>query len=188
MKAADLGKVLQSHTARQADLVTDIEKLELKSALKGPDGNPIQFKMDAPIMKAAAAMAQERGWTKSDLTAMAELVATQQMAAMEADNQAFLALGAGDKAKAEARYAAVQAKGAAMLGADATGKPTDEATKAITRLIAAIHTKEEFETIEKLVGLEAPRAAEAGGGGSQNKDIATSWYGQDGLSGMKKAS
>lgn len=190
MKADELGKVLKSHADRQADLITDVAKLEIKSTLKNDDGTPREYKMDSPMMKAAVALAQERGWTKGDLVAMADFVGTRELAAIEADKAEFLSLGAGDLTKANARYNAVLAAGAAKFQADESGKGTPEAEKAVARILAAIHSKADFEIFEKLVGVSAPGAAEAGGGASNVTNIAESWYGKDGLSGpgVKKAS
>lgn len=177
VKADDLGKILQAHADRQAKAITDPTKVELKTELKDAKGESITFDMDAPVMKAAAAMAKDRGWTTDDLTAMGEIVVKAQLAAQEADLVEYRTLGNGDMAKADARFNAVIAKGAALLGADEQGAATPEAKQALTRVFAHIHTRADFETLEKLInGQSGPGAAASGGNPAQVTDMAASWY------------
>lgn len=177
VKADDLGKILQAHADRQAKAITDPTKVELKTELKDAKGEPITFDMDSPVMKAAAAMAKDRGWTTDDLTAMGEIVVKAQLAAQEADLVEYRTLGNGDMAKADARFNAVIAKGAALLGADEQGAATPEAKEALTRVFAHIHTRADFETLEKLInGQSGPGAAASGGNPAQVTDMASAWY------------
>lgn len=180
LKGEDIGKILASHAERQADIITDPAKVAIKSDLKDKDGNPITFNTDSPLLKAAAEMGAKRGWTNGDLTAMAEIVATAQLAAKEAEDADILALGNGDRAKADARLQAVLTKGAALIAADEKGNPSPEATKALATLVASIHSRGEFETLEKLINAAGGPNAAAAGGGGEVVDIAKRWYPNEG--------
>jgi len=176
LKGEDIGKILASHAERQADVITDPTKATIKSDLKGKDGKPIEFNAESPLLKAAAEMGAKRGWTNGDLSAMAEIVATAQMAALEAEEADILALGNGDRSKADQRLTAVLTKGAALIGADEQGNVSPDATKALSTLLASIHSRAEFETLEKLINAAGGPNAAAAGGGGQVTDIAKRWY------------
>jgi hypothetical protein len=180
LKGEDIGKILASHAERQADIITDPAKVAIKSDLKGKDGNPIVFNTESPLLKAAAEMGAKRGWTNGDLSAMAEIVATAQLAAAEAEDAEILALGNGDRGKADARLQAVLTKGAALIAADEKGNPSPEATKALSTLVASIHSRGEFETLEKLINAAGGPNAAAAGGGGEVVDIAKRWYPNEG--------
>lgn len=174
VKAPDLQKHFETLAARQADLVTDPAKFDLKSSIKGQDGSDIQFNLDDPLMKGVLGLAKDRGLTKQDVQALGDVVITAEKAAVEAEYKEFLKIGGGDEAKANQRMNAVLAKGAALLGAE--GKETPESKKAMGSLIAVISLSSQFEALEKLLNSVAPGSAEAGGGSAVDKNIATRWY------------
>lgn len=187
-KADELKALFDGHTKRQAELITDPAKVELKTELKDRAGNPIEINRDEPVVKAMLDLAKERGLTTGDVNALTEVVVTSQLAAVEAEHQEYLAFGGGDEAKAKARTNAILERGATLLGKDDQGKPTDDAKKQMATIMAGLSTKAQFEALEKLIGGE-PAAAAAGGTGAKPTDIAKSWYGETGLDGpgMKKA-
>lgn len=188
-KADELKALFDGHTKRQAELITDPAKVELKTELKDRAGNPIEINRDEPLVKAVLEMAKGR-FSGSDVNALVETVITAELASAEAEHQEYLQFGGGDEAKAKARTNAIFERGATLLGKDDQGKPTDEGKKAMATIMAGLSTKAQFEALEKLIGAE-PAAAAAGGGGGNVTNIAESWYGKDGLSGpgsQKKAS
>lgn len=173
--------MLQAYAERQAKVITDPSTVEFKTSLKDIDGSEITFNKDHPLLKAASTMAKERGWTSDDLNAMAELIVTGQISAKQADDAEYVSIGNGDRAKADQRLSAAITKGAAALQADEKGNPTDEAKAAMTRLFASVHTRADFETLEKLItGQAGPGAAAAGGNGAQIVDIAKRMYPNEG--------
>ena len=188
VKGDDLKAHFESFSKRQAEIVTDPAKVELKSALKDRAGNPIDINREEPLVKAVLALAKDRGLTTGDVQAMTDMVVQAELAAAEAEQQEFLAFGGGDEAKANARLTALIARGATLLGKDDQGKPTADAMKAMNTIAAGLSTKAQFEALEKLIGVDP--AAASGTGSGKPADIAKSWYGEDGLSGtgMKKAS
>jgi hypothetical protein len=160
-KGDDLGKILTAHQARQANLIDDPAKFDLKPTVKAADGQTFEFDTESPLMKGVLGMAKGR-FTKEDVRDLGDLVLTAQVAAKDAEHAEFLTIGGGDEAKAHQRFNAVMAKGAALLGQD--GKETPESKKAFTQVLAVISTKAQFEVLEKLVGLQGLPGAAGGTG------------------------
>lgn len=190
-KIEDISKIFAAHEARTKNVITDWDKLELKTSVKGLDDQEITIDRDAPMVKALGEIAKERGWTGEDVQPLVDMVATMQRAAAEAEINSFLKLGGGDRKKANDRAEAVVAKAASLLGytgqAGADGKVDDSGRRAVVRLMSDIHSSEAFEVLEKLINAtQAPGSASGGGGGGETIDIASRWYGDGSL--KKKAS
>lgn len=178
-KLEDLGKLAADHAARQAELIDDPEKFDWSNVkVAGPDGVDITIDPENPLVKAFTSMGKDRGWTKSDVSAAAELILNAEKSAAEARAKEYEALG---PKRAERLTSAVQtiARLAGYTGqAGQDGKVDDTVLREAQAFLGStIQSKAQFEFLEKVLSAAGlPPAAEAGGTGGKVVDVAKRLY------------